>query len=123
MRVLPAAVLLALTAVPVFADPPSEVVGLSLTPIPEAVYAQLPRLTAGQGLLIDKVATGSPAERFGLRRHDIILSLNGAALNDADQFTRLLYAQAENAKLGVLRGGKEIRVLLALKEDDLPKGI
>jgi S1-C subfamily serine protease len=41
--------------------------GAVLTSVPEALYAQVPKLTAGQGVIIKYVVSDSPAARAGLQ--------------------------------------------------------
>ena len=61
-----------------------------------------------KGALIADVTTGSPAERAGLKRNDIILSVNGQKVTDSTSTTRLvakLIANTQN-KFEILREGK-----------------
>ncbi len=102
---------------------PTSVIGLHLAKVPESLHAHLPKLAAGEGLLVDKVASGSPAERHGLKRHDILVSLDGTALRDTDHLARLLFAAQPNSNLAVIRAGKQVNLRLALKDEDLPKGL
>jgi PDZ domain len=103
---------------------PTSVIGLHLTKVPESLHAHLlPTLAAGEGLLVDKVASASPAERHGLKRHDILVSLDGTALHDTDHLARLLFAAQPNSNLALIRAGKQVNLRLALKDEDLPKGL
>lgn len=61
-----------------------------------------------KGALIADVTSGSPAERAGLKRNDIILSVNGQKVTDSTSTTRLvakLIANTQN-KFDILRDGK-----------------
>ena len=61
-----------------------------------------------KGALVADVTTGSPAERGGLKRNDIILSVNGQKVTDSTSTTRLvakLIANTQN-KFDILRDGK-----------------
>ncbi len=93
--------------------------GLRLTNVPEVVYAQVPHLPKGQGLLVRQVKSDSPAGRAGLKLHDILLLCNGKKINDGDQFAALIL----NTKLSkgekkvpvlLLRGGKEVTLAIGL---------
>ncbi|HRJ01550.1 MAG TPA: Do family serine endopeptidase [Hyphomonas sp.] len=75
-----------------------------------------------KGALIADVTTGSPAERAGLRRNDIILSVNGQKVTDSTSTTRLvarLIANTQN-KFDILRDGKSqsINVTVGERPDD-----
>src|SRR5262249_61189649 len=63
-----------------------------------------------QGVIIQNVFKGSPAERAGLQRNDVIVDLNGTAVVDRDKF-RLKIADTPSGtkvKLGYLRDGKKL---------------
>jgi PDZ domain len=102
---------------------PTSVLGLQLAKVPEPLYAHVPALPSGQGLFVDKIAPGSPAERHGFKRYDILLALDGTRLRDTDHLARLLFAAQPNSNLTVIRRGKPMTVKLALKEEDLPKSL
>jgi serine protease Do len=60
------------------------------------------------GALIAEVTSGGPAERAGLKRNDIILSVNGQKVTDSTSTTRLvakLIANTQN-KFDILRDGR-----------------
>lgn len=71
-------------------------------------FAEALGLDDVKGALIADVTTGSPAERAGLKRNDIILSVNGQKVTDSTSTTRLvakLIANTKN-KFDILRDGK-----------------
>jgi hypothetical protein len=108
------------------ADPPprtTPVLGCQLKPVPEALYAHVIKLPKGQGLLVDNIVTGSLGERVGLKRHDVLLSVGGTPLKDPDHFARLMFALADNTSLSVIRAGKETKLPISLKDEDLPKSL
>jgi hypothetical protein len=51
--------------------------GLRLSPVPPALAAHL-ALEKGSGALVDEVLEGSGAEKAGIARHDVLLSIDGA---------------------------------------------
>lgn len=66
-------------------------------------------LTENEGAVIGNVTAGSPAEKGGLRRGDIILSVNGRKVTDATSTTRVvgkLIANSRNA-FELIRAGKK----------------
>jgi membrane-associated protease RseP (regulator of RpoE activity) len=83
--------------------------GVRLVAIPELLYSHLAILKNRQGVVIDQLTPFSPAALAHLQLHDILLSCNGEAIRDGDQFSKLVLAAKVNQKvpLVVLRGGKE----------------
>jgi serine protease Do len=73
-----------------------------------------------QGVVIQSVFDGSPAERAGLRRNDVIVEMNGQPVTDRDKF-RLRIADTPagtKVRLGVLRDGKRIATEVTLTDRD-----
>lgn len=79
-----------------------------------AVLREQFRLERGAGLVIEEVAAGSAAELVGLKRHDLLVSLDGQLLILPDQFTTLLEASGPDAPLEcrLIRSGVEKTVSL-----------
>lgn len=48
-----------------------------------------PMPSSEAGILVTKITPGSPAERAGLRRNDILLEVNREAIRNVDDFTRI----------------------------------
>jgi S1-C subfamily serine protease len=76
-----------------------------------------------QGVIIQNVFKGSPAEKAGLERNDVIVDLNGSPVTDRDKF-RLKIADTPSGtkvKLGYLRDGKKLatEVMLTDRDDNL----
>jgi serine protease Do len=71
----------------------------------------------GVGVLVRSVEKGSRAEAAGFHAGDVILKVNGSAVNDCSDFTRLLKGHKENkASVTVLRDRKEINITITLPE-------
>jgi membrane-associated protease RseP (regulator of RpoE activity) len=71
----------------------------------------------GVGVLVRSVERGSRAEAAGFHAGDVILKVNGSAVNDCSDFTRLLKGHAENkASVTVLRDRKELNITISLPE-------
>lgn len=83
-----------------------------------------PPLAAGlslvhdRGVVISDVVPNGPAEAAGLRPGDVVLSLDGKAMENARQFDVNLYRRApgETVTLGVRRGGEAIEIAVAVVE-------
>ena len=73
-----------------------------------------------QGVIIQSIYEGSPAERAGLQRNDVIVELNGQPVTDRDKF-RLKIADTPagtKVRLGVLRDGKRVNTEVTLTDRD-----
>jgi hypothetical protein len=117
---LPPAILLAallaragaqtLTAVPPTASEGLASLGLRLGRLPDLLYAQLPQLKRGAGVVVEHVQSESAAAQAGLRRHDILLSYGGKAIRGIDHFWQFLPAAVPDrpVPLILLRGGREM---------------
>jgi Do/DeqQ family serine protease len=70
------------------------------------------------GALVTDVASGTPAAKAGLRKGDIILTINGDKVTDASDLTDkvLKYKVSQKVTLGILRDQKQISVSLVLAE-------
>src|SRR5213083_1982997 len=93
-----------------FADPPgssktSPIAGVCLEKVPEPLYAQVPVLRGGQGLLVEKVLPNTVMARAGIQRYDVIVSYGGVLLKDSDHFARLLLAAGDKIPLALVRSG------------------
>ncbi len=88
-----------------------------ITPEDAQVYG-LPRIA---GVLVEDFAGDSPAERAGLERHDVIVAIEGVAVERLGQFQRLIAARdpGEIVDVDVVRYGSPLRVAVRLTEADL----
>jgi len=68
------------------------------------------------GAYVGRVHPGSPAERAGLRPHDIVVECNGWPIRDADDLIRTLSGlpPGRPVPLVVLRDGERLRLQLVL---------
>lgn len=73
----------------------------------EAGQAPALKLKAARGALITLIDHDAPAGQAGLRINDVVLSLDGQAIEDADQFRRILKGlpAGRTVTLGISRGG------------------
>ncbi|HSH46052.1 MAG TPA: trypsin-like peptidase domain-containing protein [Longimicrobiales bacterium] len=84
----------------------------------DAEVYDLPRIA---GVLVEDFQANSPAERAGLRRHDVIVAVNDQAVERLGQFQRLvaLHEPGERINVEVIRYGQRHRFTVTLKEADL----
>jgi serine protease Do len=80
-------------------------------PLPPRLAAQLARETAVE---IVEVAEGSPAAHAGLRPEDLIVALDGVAVEGVDDLQRLMVGEliGSTATATVIRSGEELRLPL-----------
>jgi len=69
------------------------------------------------GALVASVTAGSPAAKAGLKTGDLILAIDGQAVEDPNAFDYRFATKTlgGTAQLGVLRGAKEIRLMAKLQ--------
>jgi hypothetical protein len=85
----------------------SPVFGVRIDEVDEALASQL-GLKEGEGALVASVEPGTPAEKAGLRKHDVILKVNEDPVVDRGAFRRTVKSSLEKGlKLEVLRQGKK----------------
>lgn len=93
-------------------------VGFGIVEVTE-VLAQSLGLPSADGFVVRDVIAGSPAHKAGLRPYDVITSINGVALNDADTFNRLVYEAKVGTRLDfeAYRDGEGFSGTIELEED------
>ena len=82
-------------------------------------------LTRDAGVILSDVLPGSPAARAGLRPGDIVLSLEGKAMDNSRQLQVNLYRHQAGAmvRLEVLRDGKTLAFPIVMVERNDPLGL
>jgi hypothetical protein len=83
------------------------VLGVLVSDVPGVLRTQL-SIGDGEGMVVEQVTDGSLAARLGLRRHDVILSVNGTPVAEAGALREAAakVKEGEEIRLRVLRGGK-----------------
>ena len=61
------------------------------------------------GIVVSRVAQGSPADRMGLRAGDIIVAINGQRINDVGTFKSLVSTRTDGWQIVLQRGGQTIQ--------------
>jgi len=90
-------------------------VGIHLSPVPVAVASQLG--LKDKGVMIRNVAKGSPADKAGLDRYDVIVVIGkGKPLKNVEQFINVVHKlkPGDAMALTVLRGGRQKPIDLTL---------
>lgn len=67
-----------------------------------------------EGLLVRGVEEGSPADRAGMARGDLIVEADGRGVSDTDDLFQSLDAARESVRLRVVRGDEEREVAVSL---------
>src|SRR4051812_16998285 len=73
--------------------------GALFSPVPEALYDQLPHVPRRHGVLVTHVLPDSPAARADLRRHDILLRYDEEKIRDCEHLARLIQADRPERKV------------------------
>lgn len=96
--------------------------GIGLTKPDEAMANQLPILPPGIGFVVTDLTKGGPAERAGVKKHDLLWKMNEQMLVNEGQLATLLRlaSPGEKAMVSVFRDGdsKDIEVTLGNGEVD-----
>jgi serine protease Do len=86
-------------------------IGLSLQEVPPPLAKNL-NIKVGKGALVADVTKGGPAERAGIHKGDVIISLDGMIVESANELrNRIAGAKVgKKAEIGLLRKGEKITV-------------
>lgn len=97
--------------------------GFTVARLHESLIAHLEELLGrgGSGVLVEQVAKDSPAERAGLRRHDILVKYNDHRVNNPEECARLIHEgkPGEEVTLSIVRAGKQEAVKAKLGEREV----
>jgi len=77
--------------------------GAQFAPVPDVLRSQL-SIPEGQGVVVEAVREGSTGAAAGLKRHDVILEIDGKKVASPADVRALL---KRDSKVKALRGGKE----------------
>ncbi len=96
--------------------------GVQIQPVTDDIAAAL-GLDAGHGALVADVTAGTPAAKAGLKRGDIVTAVNGDAVKDPGDLTRLIASArpGDEVKIGYLRAGKPEEVAVVLGDRSAQK--
>jgi len=96
-------------------------IGVAMAPVPSALREHLD-LAEGFGVQVAQVIDDSPADKAGLREHDILTKLNDQILTTPEHLQLLVRSMEIGDKVDVtfIRKGAEESVSLALGESTIP---
>lgn len=97
--------------------------GVNIRTINEQLYDQLDlKLPDASGVLVLSVVEDSPAEKAGLQKNDVIVSVDGTKLTDADQLRELVaeHKDGDEVSLRVIRDGDswDLKATLTAREQN-----
>lgn len=91
-------------------------IGIGLTQLTPDMAQEFGYTGGGNGALVDSVSAGSPAEKAGIKRGDIILGVNGESITGSGDLTARLAVMAPGTTvhLKIFRDGKTFDVPVTL---------
>lgn len=97
--------------------PASAWIGVRLSPVPAPLAAHI----GDSGLMVGNVVKGSPADKAGLERYDVILSFNGRTIDETSELVKAIndVGARKRARVIVRRGGDKKQ--LAIRPADRPE--
>jgi len=103
-------------------DKPGTFLGVEAKPVDSSLAAQL-GLKEDTGVLVGHVVDDSPAEKAGLKEHDVILKLDKESVQGPSDFVKRIQAhkKGDKVKLELLRGGKRQEIEATLGEQAKPE--
>ncbi len=83
-------------------------IGVNIDAVDDAIRAQL-ALPEGEGVVVNEVISGSPADKAGVKKHDILLEIGGKRIDSPQDLAReVQLAKDKPTTLKLLRGGKPL---------------
>lgn len=91
-------------------------IGVEITDLTPEMAKEFGYNAGGTGALVDNVKPGSPAEKAGIKRGDIVLGLNGESVNGSGDLTARIAdtPPGKTIQLKVFRNGKTFDVAVTL---------
>ena len=95
--------------------------GVEVQTVDPSLAAQL-GLEEDTGVLVGHVMANSPAQKAGLKEHDVIVKTDGEPVNGHEAFAATIRAhkQGDKIKLGIIRAGKAQDLEATLSQRELP---
>ncbi len=94
---------------------PTVFLGVEVLSVNSIIAEQL-SLPGQRGVLVNGVLEGSPAQAAGIQRGDCLISLDGKAIEDIEDFRQLLaaYNPGDNVRIAYIRSAQKDRVYVQL---------
>ncbi|MEO7787986.1 MAG: trypsin-like peptidase domain-containing protein [Vicinamibacterales bacterium] len=91
--------------------------GVTLTDVTPGLQRAL-GLTVARGAVVQDISVSSPAERAGLRPYDVVVDVEGQAVESNDELIREIAARAPGtaARLAIVRDGRRQTLVVKLSE-------
>lgn len=95
--------------------------GLSVSKPDVVTATQLPALPMGIGFVVNEIAQGGPAEKAGIRKHDLLWKMGDQMLVNEGQLATLLRLSAPGdvVTLSIFREGKSSDLKVTLGESEI----
>jgi hypothetical protein len=95
--------------------------GISVGRVPEVLDAQLD--LKGHGVVVNRVTSGSPADKAGIKANDIVLAAGDKPLKDPSDLARAASdSEGKEMTLKLVRAGKPMTVNVTPEKSDAPRG-
>src|SRR5207302_8781643 len=91
---------------------PSPFQGARISNLSPALADDLRLDPGAQGVVIVDIANGSPAQRLGFQRGDLVLSVNNAKIAKTRDLERIANQQNRLWRITIMRGGQQMSVEL-----------
>lgn len=103
-------------------NPPPVMVGITMSDVDGSVLEHL-NLEEGSAFSVDRVIDGLPAEKGGLKPHDVVTAIDGQTPATQEKFREILRGKkaGEHLELKIIRQGKPEKVTLDLVAYDATK--
>lgn len=96
------------------APPPTYWIGVGGVPITDEALRTHLQLAADTGAVVEQIMPGSPAEKAGLRKHDVIIAVNGQAAHGMQELIEAVRTGAgKPVELKILRLAQEATITVA----------
>ncbi|MBT9548051.1 MAG: DegQ family serine endoprotease [Candidatus Sericytochromatia bacterium] len=92
--------------------------GVFIQPLDDSMAQGLGLKDSREGILVSGVVNGSPADKAGIKKYDVILKLNGKSINDSNQFRNqvAMTPSGSSVEIEILRNGKTMTFKPLLRE-------
>lgn len=100
--------------------------GLGVSTLPPVLAHHLPEaICKGRGVLVIELSDGSPAEKAGLRKHDVLIGIDDQDLYSPEQLVKRVRNEkpGKEVELKYVRGGRLATVKVMLGEREMQSAV